>query len=104
MTTDDKALSFVPQILDAHDKALSAQRSGFKSSLDHAIDAGELLEKAKETVGSGWTKWREQHLPKIPQTTASLYMRLAKNKDKLSTTPVSNAVANLGSDRKLNLR
>lgn len=104
----DKALSFVPQIIAAHDKAVAAQQTGFKQSLEQAIACGELLLKAKETVKANtsprrkWSDWREEHLPKIPQTTASLYMRLAENKEKLAE--ISNAVANLGQEGGLSLR
>jgi len=69
MTTEDKALSLVLPIKEAHEKAIAAQQSGYAQSLEAAIIAGELLEKAKEAVGpGGWSKWREKHLNDIPQT------------------------------------
>jgi hypothetical protein len=102
--TEDKALFLVSPIKAAHDKAVAAQQQGYTQSLEAAIDAGDLLERAKEAVGSGWTKWREQHLPGIPQTTASLYMRLAKNKDRFAERAISNAVANLRDAGKLSIR
>jgi hypothetical protein len=103
--TEDKALSLVTPIIAAHDKAVAAQQNGYTQSLTAAIDAGELLEKAKEAVGSGgWTKWRAKHLPGIPQTTASLYMRLSKNKERFAERAISNAVANLRDEGKLSIR
>jgi len=105
MTTDDKALSLVPQIKEAHDKATAAQQSGYQQSLQAAIDAGELLIRAKEAVGTGgWTKWREKHLNDVPQTTVSLYIRLAKNKERFSERAISNSVANLRNEGKLSIR
>jgi hypothetical protein len=103
--SDDKALSFIPQIQAAHDKAVDAQQKGYSQSLEAAIDAGDLLERAKEAVGTGgWGKWRAKHLPDIPQTTASLYMRLAKNKERFGERAISNAVANLRDEGKLSIR
>jgi hypothetical protein len=89
--TEAKAAGYIPQILDAHNKVLTAERSGHQRSLDLAIAAGELLLRAKEaTKGLGkWTEWRAEYLSDIPQTTASLYMRLAKNKDRLTKPDVS---------------
>src|SRR5262249_40436195 len=44
-----------------------------------------LLIDAKEAIRGQfkWTEWRSEYLRDIPQTTASLYMRLAKNEDRL---------------------
>jgi hypothetical protein len=85
-TTPDKALSLVPEILGAHKNAVDAAKGSYK----YAIECGELLSLAKETVKAThkgnrlykilWGKWQKEHLPTIPQTTASLYMRLAKAK------------------------
>ncbi len=105
MSELDKALSLVPQIKDAHDKAESYQRSGYKQALEHAIAAGEALNLAKEAVGhGGWSTWREQNLPTIKQTTASLYMRLAEHKEMFAQKQISNSVANLSAEGKLSLR
>lgn len=103
--SEDKANSFIPQIQAAHEKAIAAQQNGYTQSLTAAIDAGDLLEKAKEAVGTGgWTKWRTKNLPDIPQTTASLYMRLAKNKERFAERAISNAVVNLKNEGKLSIR
>jgi hypothetical protein len=89
--TERQAAGYVEQIRDAHNKVVAAERSGHQRSLDLAIAAGELLLRAKEaTKGLGkWTEWRSEYLSDIPQTTASLYMRLAKNKDRLTKPDVS---------------
>jgi DUF3102 family protein len=77
--SETKALSYVPQIKDAHSKVMAAERNGYKQGLDHAIACGKLLTDAKEVVGHGkWKEWRETHIPDLPQTTASLYMPLPR--------------------------
>jgi hypothetical protein len=101
-----KGLSYIPQILDAHRKSVEAQRSGNQRSLDYAFAAGELLIAAKEAIKGQfkWTDWRQEHLSQIPQTTASLYMRVAKGKDRLKSGEISNAVANLAGKGELSIR
>ena len=82
----DKALTFVPQILAAHQAYIDAQ----KGTLDHAFKAGDLLNRAKETVVADnggkkgtWEDWRGRNLKGIPQTTASMCMRLATNEPEI---------------------
>jgi Protein of unknown function (DUF3102) len=105
MTDVDKALSLVPVIREAHDKVEACQQTSYTQALDYAIKAGEALRQAKEAVGhGGWAAWRQQNLAQIPQTTASLYMRLAEHKDKFKETRISNSVADLKSQGKLSLR
>jgi hypothetical protein len=108
-----KGASYIPQILDAHKRVVEAERSGHQRSLECAIAAGELLLGAKEAIKGHfkWTEWREEYLG-IPQTTASLYIRVAKNKDRLLkpnvTTEdgkrISNGVANLAATGQCSLR
>jgi hypothetical protein len=77
MSNEDKALTFATQINHLQQEIMNSD----KGKLQHAIEAGELLIRAKETVGSRkWSEWRERNCPKVPQTTASLYMRLATHK------------------------
>jgi hypothetical protein len=107
MTTpsDDKAISYVPQIQAAHNKAVAAQQSGHEASLKAAIEAGELLRDAKDAVGPGnWGKWRERHLRDISQPTVSLYIRLAENKSRFSERAISNAVTTLRDKGELSIR
>jgi hypothetical protein len=109
-----KAAVYIPQILDAHNKVVAAEKDGRKRSLDLARAAGQLLLTAKEEVTKGgfkWTDWREEYLADIPQTTASLYMRLATNKDKLLKPDASdegrrirNGVATLSAKGELSIR
>src|SRR5262249_26866176 len=83
--TQTKGLSYVPQIIEAHKQVLAAERSGHARSLDVAIAAGKLLNDAKDAIKGKfkWKEWRSEYLKEVPQTTASLYMRLAKNEARL---------------------
>jgi hypothetical protein len=97
------AQSFVPQIIAAYQKAANTSQA----SLSHAIKAGELLNRAKETVKAGkgkWLDWLKEHCPDIPQTTASLYMRLAANQNVLETEETQQRVANLAGEGNLGIR
>jgi hypothetical protein len=104
--TEAKAAAYVEQIRDAHNKVVSAERSGHRQSLDCAIAAGELLLAAKEAVkGLGrWSDWRNEYLRDIPQTSASLYMRLAKGKDRLRSAELATGVAKLAATGELSIR
>src|SRR5262245_60875281 len=107
MTSTDlsKAMSLVPEIKAAHEEAEKCQRNSHSRALEHAIKAGDALRLAKDAVGHGaFSIWRQQNLPHIPQTTASLYMRLAEHKDKFKGTEISNTVATLSAQGKLSLR
>jgi hypothetical protein len=95
--SDDKALTFAAQINELQEEILKSD----KGKLQHAIDAGELLIRAKETVGARkWSAWRDEHCPHVPQTTASLYMRLATHKAIFS----KQRVARMAEDGDLSLR
>jgi len=105
MTDLNKALSLVPQIREAHEEAERSQRGGHGRALEYAIKAGDALNIAKDAVGHGaFGIWRRQNLPHIPQTTASLYMRLAEHKEKFRDGQISNTVATLSAQGKLSLR
>jgi hypothetical protein len=103
-----KGLSYIPQIIAAHQQVVAAERAGHQRSLDAAIVAGELLNAAKEAVKGQflWTEWRSEYLRDVPQTTASLYMRLAKNQDKLRkpNAEISNALLKLSATGDLSVR
>src|SRR5215475_7928787 len=107
MTATDlsRALSLVPQIREAHEQAEKCQRTSHGQALDYTIKAGDGLILAKEAVGHGaFSIWRQQNLPHIPQTTASLYMRLAENKVRFQGAEISNTVAVLSAQGNLSLR
>ena len=64
------------QINLAHKECLLAMRS----SLDHAIKAGDLLIQAKAKINHGdWLKWLSNNC-ECSERTARAYMRVAKNK------------------------
>jgi hypothetical protein len=63
-----------------HDSAGAA----IKRTIEHAIAAGELLLEAKAQLKHGqWMPWLKDHCG-LSDRTARAYMRVAKNKDKLS--------------------
>jgi hypothetical protein len=64
----------------AHEEVKNSIRRG----AEHAIKAGQLLLQAKEIVGHGvFLEWVGEHCHCTPRT-AQLYMKLAKEKDKLA--------------------
>jgi hypothetical protein len=92
--------TLVPQITAAHKAYLTAS----EGALEHAFRAGELLNLAQESVGRVWLKWLEANCPDIPQTTASMYMRLADNRAFLFEEANQQRVASLRRDGKLSIR
>jgi len=110
-----KGASYVPQILKAHQGVADAEKNGYRQSLDAAIACGKLLNDAKEAIKRQfkWEEWRQENFgDRLPQTTASLYMRLAKNEKLLKspdpTTPdgqkISNGLLKLGADGQLSIK
>src|SRR5262249_4946385 len=84
MTTQSSASAFIEQIKTEHRAVVEAE----KSALPHAIKCGEYLKLAKENLkaerGGNWSDWLGVNCPEIAQETASLYMRLADHKAKVS--------------------
>src|SRR5215471_12708415 len=77
------AASFVDEINTTYREVVKAERA----ALPHAIKCGELLNLAKENVKAEkmkWGEWLKVNCPDIAQETASLYMRLAEHKTKVS--------------------
>src|SRR6516164_7999995 len=77
------ASSFVDPINAEYREVVKAE----KSALPHAIKCGELLNLAKENVKAEkmkWGEWLKVNCPDIAQESASLYMRLAEHKTKVS--------------------
>jgi hypothetical protein len=57
--------------------------SSVRRGLEHAINAGELLQEAKDLVGyRNWMSWVKKYCA-IPHRTVNLYMRLAKHKSEI---------------------
>src|SRR6516165_12319836 len=79
----NSAASFVDPINAEYREVVKAE----KAALPHAIKCGELLNLAKENVKEEkmkWGEWLKVNCPDIAQETASLYMRLAEHKSKVS--------------------
>ena len=82
--------SLIPQIKEAYRKAVEAS----KGTLEYAIKCGDLLNLAKEGMqDKAWLSWLRDNFPEIPQTTASLYMRLAKHKELFDKQRVASQAA-----------
>jgi hypothetical protein len=108
-TAETKAALYIPQILDAHRKAEEAEKTGFWRAFDAAVAVGELLNSAKAEVKKGqfkWSDWRDEHIPQIKQSMASLYKDKIKNPDRTTDEGkrINNAVANLVAEGKLGIR
>jgi Protein of unknown function (DUF3102) len=71
--------SLAKQIQEKHHAASAAM----VSYIEHALDAGDLLDKAKKQVGHGqFGQWIERNC-KMAQSTARLYMQLARNRTEI---------------------
>jgi hypothetical protein len=65
----------------------AAAKAAMFSALKHAVACGEHLLTAKQECISrneNWPDWQKKNNIDMPQTTASLYMRLAQNTDEIS--------------------
>jgi len=78
------AASFIDQIKASYQEVVKAE----SGALPHAIRCGEFLTLAKENLkaekGGKWLDWLDTNCKEIARETASLYMRLAENKAKVS--------------------
>jgi hypothetical protein len=71
-----------------------ATSDALKTSVEHAIKAGELLLEAKEQLKHGqWLPWLLNHC-EISERSAQLYMRIAKNRETIEAE-IRNGVADL---------
>jgi Protein of unknown function (DUF3102) len=69
-----------------------AAKLAARKTLEHAIQAGELLLEAKRLVGHGhWGDWLLDHCD-VSERTAQGYMRLARNQAALASNPQSPAL------------
>jgi hypothetical protein len=62
-----------------------------QAKLQHAITAGATLKACKDSMAHGnWTNWLKDNCPEISERTASVYMTLAKNSDKVEKAAEEN--------------
>src|ERR1700730_13731457 len=96
LTLSNSLADLAARIRTEHEAAGGA----LKRSLQHAVAAGDLLIEAKAQLRHGqWLPWLSEHC-QIPERTARLYMRLAKNKIEIGNVAdltVRGAVALLAS-------
>jgi Protein of unknown function (DUF3102) len=73
-----------------------ATLAALKSSLGHAMAAGDLLIEAKARVKHGeWLLWFAEHCA-IPERTAQTYMRLARNRAEIEAKSANSADLTMG--------
>src|SRR4051794_23039449 len=72
----------------------AATSAALRTSVEHAMTAGDLLLEAKAEVPHGhWLPWLREHCV-ISERTAQLYMRTAKNRNAVEVQ-IRNGVADL---------
>jgi site-specific DNA-methyltransferase (adenine-specific) len=82
----DRLSILAVEIMAAHAEAERAARR----SIEAMIEAGEKLIEAKDLVDHGqWGPWLKQHC-RIPRSTVTLYMDIARNREVLEIANVSN--------------
>src|SRR5262245_40621328 len=71
-----------------------ATSAALKSSVEHAIKAGDLLLEAKAQIKHGqWLPWLQEHC-ELSERSAQLYMRIAKERETIEAQ-IRNGVADL---------
>lgn len=82
------------ELADEIRRELFAAEADWRSAVGHALRAGELLIEAKAQVKYGeWLLWLDANFPESVRT-ADLYMRLARNSQRVANLPsIREAVA-----------
>ena len=81
----------LPVLADEINRAHKQARAAARTSLKHAMEAGERLLEAKATIGhGGWLEWLFSNVS-FSQRTAQAYMRLASKKDDLKLKSAATA-------------
>jgi hypothetical protein len=85
LATSNSLAVLAARIRDEHEATTAAMKRG----AEHAINAGRLLNEARSQVSHGqWLPWLREHC-RIPERTAQLYMRLARNAPELEKRNVA---------------
>jgi hypothetical protein len=85
--------SYTEEIIKYHQKAINAQKEGLQEQLGYAIKCGKALNLAFENIKVAKGKWGDYlEEIKIPQTTASMYRRLADNEEFLKSEAMKQAI------------
>ena len=105
LKADKKALSFVPQIKQAHAALAEAEAKGFQQSLALVIELDVLLNLAHETVYHGhWETWFKEQAFAFSRRSATRYMRLAKERERLEDERNWPRVAKMAAEGELSIR
>ncbi|MGB6286343.1 MAG: DUF3102 domain-containing protein [Xanthobacteraceae bacterium] len=89
--TEERTLS-LKQLATEINRAYQQIIDGEKKSIEYATEIGEMLIAAKKQHGEHgkWLAWLKAECPQIAETTAALYMRIAKNGDVLAAAVEAN--------------
>jgi hypothetical protein len=62
-----------------------------QAQVQRGIECGVMLKEVRDNIKFGdWEDWLAKHCPEISERTARVYLRLAKNSDKLETLAAEN--------------
>ena len=88
---EERTLS-LKQLATEINRAYQQIIDGEKKSIEYATEIGEMLIAAKKQHGEHgkWLAWLKAECPQIAETTATLYMRIAKNGDVLAAAVDAN--------------
>ena len=82
MTKNTQALDALAERINTGHQAYLATA---RKALEHALDAGATLHEVKTGLPHGeWLPWLKANCPRISERSAQRYIRLAKNRDRLS--------------------
>jgi hypothetical protein len=94
--TSVETSNYLPELAARIRAEHQATADALKTSVQHAIAAGELLIEAKALLKHGqWLPWLQDHCV-MSERTAQLYMRCAKNREAIeqNTQPVADLTLN----------
>lgn len=105
LEADKMAASLIPQIKEAAAALAEAEAKGFQQSLALVIKLGVLLNLAHETVYHGhWEAWFNAQGFDFSRRSATRYMRLAREREKLEDERNWPRVAKMAVEGELSIR
>lgn len=83
-STTRKGDNRLPELAAQANAAHANAGKATKRMIADCIEAGEALAEAKRKVGRGWLAWLKDNCPDVAQQRASEYIRLWKNREKVT--------------------